>query len=1133
MLLDRQGRCLSSNKTGLVLMNLDECRVIGMQFRDMWPEDIRPAVDDAVRKVMNGESCSFDAYRHFGKDIIWMSTVLTPVPGNDGMPDRFVAIGTDITTRKRTEDALRQSEERLQTLVHAIPDSVFFKDAEGRHMLVNRAVEELIGIAPGEMTGKTVDDIFPPEVAEKCRTGDEEIMRGKKIARAEESLRGRDGEMLTMDTIKVPLYDEKGESVGLVGVARDITERKRAEEALIRSESRNRALVDAIPDLIFHLNSQGVFLDYKASKDVPTYVPPKEFVGKSIYEVLPDNIAKQTMFHLDNALRKGGVQIYEYQLDLQGDTHNFEARIMAAEKDRVVVIVRDITERIDALEALRESEEKYRALLDNALVGIFRSRIKEGIPIEANDAVVRMFGYGSKKEFMEEFVGTDRYENPDDRKRMLSKLAENGSVSNFQCRMLRKDGTPFWAELSITAFPEEEYIEGAVLDITKRMHALEALRESEKELREVVQNMPVMMNAYDDDGNIVVWNRECERVSGYSAAEIVNNPGAMQLLYPDADYRRRMLSKWKRRGNDYRGWEWRMTSKDGIDKTVAWSNISNRFPIPGWASWGVGIDLTEHKRLFEENLKAQKLDSLGMFAGSISHDFNNILAIVLNNMELAQLHTNEGTSSYIERTIEAVTRGREMVENLLTFSRGSSVEAVPVDISKITKETAELMTKESDPAINVDVKVMPGVWDVFGNPAELRQVVMNLYTNATDAIKSAAGMYSEKRQKGHFILIRVDNVEIPGEFIRDDDVKKGGEFVRLTVIDNGCGMDSSTVEHLFEPFYSTKKGGMCGIGLSAAYGIARKCGGWIDVESTRDSGSVFRIYLPRHRGDRPVERQLPSHELKGGTETVLVVDDEQHLANCVREMLEHLGYKVLVSYSAQDALVIYRKKHSSIDLVIADMTMHGMSGIELSTKIRQIKPGARLIITSGRLGRDHGRIAHDDGSINFLPKPFDYGTLSNAVRESLGGHEDSRDMKQHINRIKLFCVREKTVPYNEIVSGTEKVYELFRHLSDESREKFIVVFLDANRKIIAYDELAQGTSNEVVVYPQEVVKTALLTNATSIILVHNHPSGESGPSPQDIEITSNILNACRMFNIELLDHVIIGKEGFFSFKADD
>jgi DNA repair protein RadC len=469
-----------------------------------------------------------------------------------------------------------------------------------------------------------------------------------------------------------------------------------------------------------------------------------------------------------------------------------------------------------------------------------------------------------------------------------------------------------------------------------------------------------------------------------------------------------------------------------------------------------------------------------------------------------------------------------MVGNLINFSKGSVVKAEAVDLGVITEETVNFMKKAVGENARDDVRVdiMPGLWSVCGNPSQLQQVVMNLYQNAREATVAGRGGCRAPAQ----IRFSLDNLVVPAACTKDYAGGGEGEFVRLEVTDSGCGMDEAVLSRVFEPFYSTKGSENRGIGLSAVYGIVRRMRGWIDVDSEPGRGTAFSVYLPRHEADCIPSVPGQPKGVSGGTETILVVDDERQLADSTREMLDHLGYTVLVAYSGEEALEIIREGSETIDLIVTDMIMPRMSGLELLTEVKALSPDTRIIIASGHMDRDSAW--EGDARTFRLSKPFTLEALAAKVRETIGV-ETSVKMKQDISRVKLYSVREGTAPYSDCITGAAAIYRIFRQMALEPRKKFVAVYLDSEKKIIAHDELTQGTSNEAVVHSQEIVKTALLTNAVSVVLVHNHPSGNVDPSVHDLELTSRVVDSCKLFNIEMLDHVIIGKDGYFSFADTD
>jgi DNA repair protein RadC len=247
-------------------------------------------------------------------------------------------------------------------------------------------------------------------------------------------------------------------------------------------------------------------------------------------------------------------------------------------------------------------------------------------------------------------------------------------------------------------------------------------------------------------------------------------------------------------------------------------------------------------------------------------------------------------------------------------------------------------------------------------------------------------------------------------------------------------------------------------------------------------------------------------------------------------MLEQLGYNVMVAYSGEEALNIYREKHDSIDLVFSDIIMPDKSGIKLLSEIKGINPGVKVMLTSGKEFASCGD-STELRSVSFLPKPYSLNEFASRVRSMLGEKAAAKTMKDYLNKVNFYYVKEKTLPYDERVINSDILYKIFRdRLSSEVRERFIVVLLDSEKRIIAYEEVGSGTVGEAPVYIREVMRSAIVTNAHSIVLIHNHTSGVPKPSLEDIRLTLEISKACSIHNIKLIDHLIIGREGYCSFS---
>jgi len=490
---------------------------------------------------------------------------------------------------------------------------------------------------------------------------------------------------------------------------------------------------------------------------------------------------------------------------------------------------------------LKESEQRFHSLFTNVPVGLYRTT-PEGRLLDANPALAQMLGYPDRESLLD-FQVSDLYADAQERARALSVLAQEQVVPSSEIRLLHRNGTTLIAEDSARAIYDGDgqvlYYEGSLKDVTERRQAEEMLRQSEERLRLVVESMPVMLDAFDANGNIIAWNRECERVTGYSAEEMIGNPKAVELLYPDADYLQRTMAEWAERGNAFRDWELELTAKDGGIKTIAWTNISDQFPIPGWASWSIGVDITERLRLEEQLLQSRKIETVGRLAGGIAHEFNNQLTVVNGYCELllGHLDAHDPMRNDVQAILVAGQRSATLTRQLLGFSQRQLFRPRPFDLNQLLLDMTATLRELIGDEITLVFDLADGTGIVEADPEQIEEAIIHLAENARDAMPA-----------GGTLSIETTDIEIDRAQARDQAALEPGPYLVLSVSDDGVGMGPEILEHLFEPFFTTKGVGEgTGLGLAMVYGIVRQSGGDIQVYSQEGQGTTFEIYLPRAR----------------------------------------------------------------------------------------------------------------------------------------------------------------------------------------------------------------------------------------------------------------------------------------------
>lgn len=391
----------------------------------------------------------------------------------------------------------------------------------------------------------------------------------------------------------------------------------------------------------------------------------------------------------------------------------------------------------------------------------------------------------------------------------------------------------------------------------------------------------------------------------------------------------------------------------------------------------------EREKLQKQSLQSQKLESIGRLAGGVAHDFNNMLTVILGHVDLLLKRTDPSEASHAEldEIRKAACRSADLTRQLLAFARRQTIAPRVLNLNDTVGGTISMLRHLIGEDIDLNWKPGSNLWPVEVDPSQLDQIVANLSVNARDAI---AGVGS--------IVIQTENVTLDAAGVASRPGLVAGDHVRLTVRDDGCGMDQETLSHVFEPFFTTKAVGLgVGLGMATVYGIVKQNHWWIDVSSDVGKGTTIEIYLPRTVQDADTRGYRPVETAKRGSETVLLVEDEQAVLNLTKAMLEHLGYTILATRHPQEALRLVLASPDTIDLLITDVVMPGMNGLELAERIAVLKPGIRSLFMSGYTAdiiADRGVLPE---GVRFIQKPFSVRDLALKVREALDASVSAPD----------------------------------------------------------------------------------------------------------------------------------------------
>jgi|GEM_PF-446093 len=519
------------------------------------------------------------------------------------------------------------------------------------------------------------------------------------------------------------------------------------------------------------------------------------------------------------------------------------------------------------------------------------------------------------------------------------------------------------------------------LEIQERMRTEESLRESEEKYRMVVQNA-IEGILVTQNLRIVFANKRASDFLRYSEEELISNPDPFEFIHPD--YRKIVAENHLKRlrGEEAPGvYSFKIVNRDGETRWVDASGVRIQWKGKP-AILNFFTDITERMRAEEEKkkleaqiLKIQKLESLGNLAGGVSHNFNNVLTIIQGHATLASMDIGPGHPSFerLKRIQELVMKGAKITKQLLAYAMRVEYQVDAIDLNQVVKETSNTFG-ETRKEIRIHQDLSEDLHGIRADRGQIEQVLMNLFINAADAMPLGGELFLK--------TANVIHEEMTGKYYQP----KLGNYVLLKVTDTGMGMDKETMHRLFEPFYTTK--GLAegtGLGLASTYGIMKSHGGYIDVSSEEGKGTTFEIYLPASEEKPDSENLSHGEHLEKGTETILLVDDEQQVLDVGDDILKALGYTTLLARRGEEALEIYREQQDRIDLVILDMIMPGMGGGRTYDELKAIDNGVKVLLTSGYAVEGQADTILKRGCNGFIQKPFTIMGLSVKTREILDG----------------------------------------------------------------------------------------------------------------------------------------------------
>ncbi len=896
---------------------------------------------------------------------------------DDPVIEGFVINIRDVTSSQMAEELLREREERYRQLFENAPVGIYRTTPDGRILESNPALIRMLGYSSfDEFKARNLEQ--EPDSSYPRNAFKEQIEREGFIAGLEAEWKKQDGTPLFVRENAQAIRNESGAVIWYDGTVEDITERKKTVEALRESEERFRALSEASFEALF-ISEKGICLGQNQTAENLFGYTLEEAIGRYGTEwIVPEHrdIVMNNMLsgfegpYEVTALRKDRTT---FPCEIQGRMFDYKGRRVR------ITALRDITRQKQAQEELRKSELKYRTIFENVQDVFYQSDAK-GNFTDVSPSIEKYSGYTR-----EELIGkpvASYYDNPNEREHLLQEIQKRGEVTDFEVRMKTKNSRLVYVSVNAHVLLDEQGnfkgIEGSLRNITERKQAEKAFEKINR-LQELILNSAgegiMGMNL---EGRHTFVNRQASLMLGYEPEELAgqHSHSTWHHIKPDGS---------RYPDDDCKIYE---SMRSGIIHTIAdevfWRKDGTSFPVEytstpireGDTIVGVVVvftDITQRKNLESQLRQAQKMESLGTLAGGIAHDFNNILGIIMGHASL--MERDPGGEEQLMKRIQAINkasqRGASLVKQLLMFARKTETRFEPVQLNETVNEVRKLLGETFPKAIIITIETESSLPPIHADSSQLHQVLVNLCVNARDAMP-AGGM------------LNLSTERIAGEILRQRIPKATvNDYVHLSVSDSGIGMDKDTQSRIFEPFFTTKEVGKgTGLGLASVYGIVENHHGFILVESEVGKGTMFHIYFPVYQTE-PVEiegkpRVVPVTEL--GTETILIADDEELLRTMLEQLLTGQGYTVISASDGAEALSLYARHQKNISLVISDVGMPKLSGIELVTALQAINPSVKVIISSGYLDTKLMEEIRRIGANEYIMKPFSLSEILTKMR---------------------------------------------------------------------------------------------------------------------------------------------------------
>jgi len=950
--------------------------IIGRNRGELFPSGVSDRQRHFLQKVFEtGKPIHVEDRIVFPDKEMWVSSSLVPLVGGAGEVNAVMGVSRDITESRKALEALKESEERYESVVENIGIGISVISPDMEILALNSQMRKWfpdIDISGRPICYRAFNCPPGENICSYCPTS-------KTFAdgRIHESITDTPlgGEIIHYRLLSSPVKDAEGKVIAAIEMVEDITERLAAEKALQKSEQAYRELVENARDVIYNISADGTILSLNPAFETITGWTQSEWLGKNFASLIhPDDLPLAlTLFQ--ETLQGEFPDIYEFRVLAKSGTVIGEflakPKVVNGKVVGVFGIARDITGRKRAEQALQESEEKYRLLFQHAPIGVFHYDQKMLIT-ECNERFETIL-----QSSRERLIGLD-----------MKSLKDQSVIPAIRSALEGNDGfyegfyhattssAEIWVSMQTAPlFDQKGGIKGGigiVEDITERKKMEDKLFQITHDWEDTFNTLTDMVTVHDKDFNIIHANKAAEKILGLPFLEF--GPVKCYKFYhglggppegcPSCDC---LVTGEPATSEIYEPHLNMFLEIRAIPRFDSGNNLVGLIHVVR--------DITGWKKLEDQLRQAQKMEAIGRLAGGVAHDFNNMLTAIIGyaNILKMKMGKDDPLKVNLDQILAVSERGAYLTQSLLTFSRQQISNPEPVNIDSIIRRTERLLER----VIGEDIELktmLHGDLTVMADRAQIDQVLMNLCTNARDAMPH-----------GGALTIETGLVELDREFITAHGYGKSGRYAVVSVSDTGTGISDNIMGKIFDPFFTTKEVGKgTGLGLSIVYGIIKQHNGYITCYSELGRGTTFKIYLPVIGVEAKEEEPEDLYELKGAPVVILLAEDGTSVREATKKILEGYGHEVIEAVNGKDALIKFAENKDKIELLIFDVIMPQMNGKKAYDRIRAIKPDIKALFTSGYPADFiHSREIIEEG-LNFISKPISPAALLRKVKEVLG-----------------------------------------------------------------------------------------------------------------------------------------------------